>query len=77
MLIDEIKLIEPLCLPSTTTKAVWLDDVIGVIEQYYGISCNDENRDDKILYWANSLVGKQLSLQELVENANWLLNNIK
>jgi hypothetical protein len=77
MLIDEIKQIEPLCLPSTTTDVVWLDDVIEVIEQYYSISCNDENRDEKILYLAKSLEGKQLSLHELVENANWLLNNIK
>lgn len=37
-----------------------------VIEQYYGISCKDENRDDKIRYLAKSLECKQLSLHELI-----------
>lgn len=33
--------------------------------------------EEKILYWAKSLEHKSLSLHELVENAKWLLHNVR
>lgn len=42
-LIEELKQIEELCLPNGATGAVWLEDVIEVIEKHYGrIDYEDE-----------------------------------
>tara|TARA_X000001382_G_scaffold93530_1_gene68069 strand:- start:674 stop:805 length:132 start_codon:yes stop_codon:yes gene_type:complete len=35
-LIEKLEKIEQLCLPNGATGAVWLDDVIEVIEDHYG-----------------------------------------
>jgi hypothetical protein len=35
-LIKKLKQIEELCLPNGAKGAVWLDDVINVIEKHYG-----------------------------------------
>ena len=35
-LIEKLKQIEQLYLPNGATGAVWLDDVIQVIEEHYG-----------------------------------------
>lgn len=38
---------------------------------------SDRERDEKILYWAKRLEHKSLSVNELVENAKWLLDHIR
>ena len=42
-LIEKLKQIEELCLPNGATGAVWLDDVIEVIEKHYG---RIDNKDE-------------------------------
>ena len=41
-LIEKLKQIETLDLPNGATGAVWLDDVIEVIEKYYEYGDSDE-----------------------------------
>jgi hypothetical protein len=42
-LIEKLKQIEELCLPNGATGAVWLDDVITVIEKHYGRYDGDDD----------------------------------
>jgi hypothetical protein len=44
-LIEKLKQIEQLYLPNGATGAVWLDDVIAVIEKHYGRY--DDAEDDE------------------------------
>lgn len=37
-LIEKLKKLDQLCLPNGATGAVWLDDVINVIEEHYSIN---------------------------------------
>ncbi len=37
----------------------------------------EQIKHDKIVYWAKQLEHKSLSLHELVENAKWLLENVR
>ena len=76
-LISKIQNLDIIYLPNTAREAVWLDDVIDVLKEYPSSISGTLENEEKILYWARQLEGKKLTLQELIDNATWLLENVK